>query len=96
MLNIFRSVKNVQSELSAIRRGEAEEASTMCPMLYSSAVRLAAKIQVEPSVPRVASVQRHRANTPAATPEEYYRRNLILPFIDGIISEINARYGLPI
>jgi hypothetical protein len=81
----------VRSDLHDIRRREAGEDVDMPPILYKGAVDLGAKILVEPSVPRVASVQRHRANAPSSTTEEHYRRNLILPFIDGIISEVHAR-----
>lgn len=75
-----------------MRRSEAgDDATSKPPMLYAASVSLCEKINIEPSVPRTASKQRNRANAPSSSPEEYYRRNLILPFLDDIISEMNAR-----
>ena len=38
-------------------------------------------------------VQRNRANTPAETVEDYYRRNLTIPFVDHMINELEVRFG---
>ena len=58
---------------------------------YSNAVGLSSDLQVstEPKVPRTASRQQHRANAPHDTPEEYYRRNLFVPFLDHITQEMS-------
>ena len=41
--------------------------------------------------PRTASRQQHRANAPYDTAEEYYRRNLFIPFLDYITQEMSLR-----
>ena len=45
------------------------------------------------SVPRIISRQVHRANAPADTEESYYRINVMIPFLDHINSEMQARFG---
>ena len=35
----------------------------------------------------------HRANQPANTPSEYYRRALVIPFLDTLISEMNMHFS---
>ncbi|KAK3737215.1 hypothetical protein QZH41_011272, partial [Actinostola sp. cb2023] len=44
-------------------------------------------------IPRVAVRQQHRANAPAASPKDYYRINLGVPFLDHIISQLDERFS---
>ena len=50
-------------------------------------------VQIEPSSLRVTSHQRHRANNPVSFPFDYYRRNLVIPVVDEVISEFDARFN---
>ena len=60
--------------------------------LYVEAVELAGSIGVQPSMPRVAVRQVHRANAPAADPEVYYRINLTKVFLDHCTQHIDRRF----
>ena len=53
---------------------------------------MAGKLFVEPVIPRTATRQAHRNNVPAETPLVYYKRALIIPFMDTIISETKSRF----
>ncbi len=44
--------------------------------------RLAQAVNVEESVPRIASRQEHRSNVTAGNYKEHYRRNLTIPLLD--------------
>ena len=35
----------------------------------------------------------HRSNIPAESPEVYYRRNVMIPFLDHILIEMENRFG---
>ncbi|CAH3171385.1 unnamed protein product, partial [Porites lobata] len=59
-------------------------------ILYVEAVELAASIGVQPSMPRVAVRQVHRANAPAADPEVYYRINPTRVFLDHYQQNVRA------
>jgi len=81
----------VKSIYHEIREGIDEH----FPPLYQHAVHLAKEVD-EPMVisgPRSAGMQRHRANVPAANPEESYRRNCAVPFLDHIITELDAQFS---
>ena len=43
--------------------------------------------------PRTCQVQCNRANTPAETIEDHYRRNLTIPLVDHLINELENRFG---
>ena len=60
--------------------------------LYVEAVALAASVGVQPSMPRVAVRQAHRANAPANNPEVYYRINLTTVFLNHCIQHIDRRF----
>ena len=44
-------------------------------------------------MPRIASRQKHRSNTEAANPLEYYKRNMAIPFLDHIIAFIDQQFS---
>ncbi len=46
----------------------------------------------QPSMPRIGRRQKHRANTSASTPKEYYHRTVTVPFIDHLLSELSNRF----
>ena len=59
---------------------------------FEHAKRMGAAVDTEPTAPRAARVQRNRANTPAENPEEAYKRNLVIPLLDHILSEMEGRF----
>ena len=52
---------------------------------------MADKLCIELVIPRTVIRQAHRNNVPAETPLIYYKRVLIIPLLDTIISEITVR-----
>ena len=60
--------------------------------LYDEAVELAHSIQIEPCMPRLTQRQIYRANAPAQTPEDYYRINLTIVFLDHALQQLNTRF----
>lgn len=61
--------------------------------VFFSASEMAEKIGEELTAPRNAGRQTHRANAPAEGTEEYYRRNIFIPFLDHLIYELKVRFG---
>ena len=45
-----------------------------------------------PSIPRICGHQRHRPNTPASTPSEYFR-TITVPILDHLLAELNRRFN---
>ena len=60
---------------------------------FYEAADIARQIGVEPCKPRTCGRQTKRDNIDAASPEEYYRRNLTVPFLDTFIVEMGARFS---
>lgn len=63
--------------------------------LYQHAVRLAKEVDEHMilSRPRIGGRQQHRANAPAESSEESYRRNIAIPFLDHIIQELDEQFS---
>lgn len=47
---------------------------------------------IEKTKPRTAGRQKHRANAPANTSEDYYRRNVAIPFLDHLCNELGTQF----
>ena len=60
---------------------------------YKKAAELAGKVGTEPTTPRISPRQTLRANAPAATPEEYYRINYSVTFLDHMIAQLGQHFS---
>lgn len=100
LVPLSQMLQNKQCDLIAA----AEEANTVHQLvsqqrndqalwdeLYDKAVALAASVDVLPSQPRGALRQQHRQNVPADTISGYWRRNMFLPFMDHLTTELSDR-----
>lgn len=85
--DLYKAVSAVDSTKSSLKdlRDNVDDA------IYSSAADLANSLNVLPSYPRISGTQRHRSNVPADSPADYYRRNLVIPFLDTLINELETR-----
>lgn len=54
---------------------------------------IADKVGVEFSVPRIVKKQMHRTNPPSETAIEYWRRSLIIPYLDSLTLALNVRFS---
>ena len=61
--------------------------------VFEEAVCLGASIGIEQSSPRLAGWQQHRSNVAADTVVDYYKRNLTIPLLDHIISELDTLFS---
>ncbi len=59
---------------------------------YVQAEVIGADIDVMPDVPRTVSQQLSHDNVEHASPEEYYRRSIVLPLLDHSIQQIKERF----
>lgn len=74
---------------------EKRNSDTFYCDIWNSAVKLAAKYNIDPMSPRAVGRQAHRSNIPAENPKEYWRLNVFLPFADNLISELQDRLLKP-
>ncbi len=54
---------------------------------------VAESVGAEPQRPGRAGRQHHRANTPADSPPEYYKRVITIPFVDHLKSQIQTQFS---
>jgi len=59
---------------------------------YNEASSIATAVEVKEEAPRCAGKMQHRQNAPAETPKMYYQRNLTIPLLDHLLSELNSRF----
>ena len=62
------------------------------PQVYTEAVAKASEVGTEPRMPRVAGRQKHKENNPADTPEDYFKRNVAIPFLDHILTNLDIKF----
>lgn len=86
MLSAIDECRVVISKLERKREDDAVWES-----LFKEATEIADKHDVEPSFPRRAGRQQHRANVPADNPSDYWRRALYYVFLDHLLGELRQR-----
>ena len=81
ILGVFSDIKDVVKTLSSVRQKVEENHAKW----FQKACRIAEKLDKTAQKPRTCRVQRNRANNPAETVEDHYRRNLTIPLVDHLI-----------
>ena len=89
ILAAYELVSEVQLDLELLQINCEEEFH----LWFNEVKTLADELDIAVSTPRITARQVHRANIPADSPEVYYRRNLMIPFIDHITTELEGRFG---
>ena len=60
---------------------------------YDHACSIAKTVDATVKKPRTASRQQHRSNLPAIDASSYYRINVVVPFLDHLLNEMNTRFS---
>ena len=86
-------MKEVNHVISAIEKCRSELSDT--DEWFMEASNLSKNVNApEPSIrPRLTKYQQHRANTPADSPQTYYKRTISIPFVDHLLSELKSRFS---
>ena len=74
-------------------REQRQTIETVFVHIYDQAVRMAEKVGTDPSKPRSVGRQQHRSNAPADTIQQYYTRNVAIPFLDHVVSELDMQFS---
>jgi hypothetical protein len=62
--------------------------------VYRQSLILADKVGINPSTPRIVQRQKHRSNSSAESVLDYFKHNVVIPFLDHIISNLDDRFLL--
>ena len=60
---------------------------------YQEILDLAEKIGVSESVPRKTSIQRNRNNTPSESPNQHFKRVIVIALLDSLLTQLKDRYS---
>ena len=61
--------------------------------IFIQATDICETFSIEMRKPRLVGRQKNRINVPGDSPEEYYRRAMMIPFLDHVISNLNDRFN---
>ena len=89
IVSAYEHVSTVQLELELLKSNCEEEFHIWLREIKT----LADNFNIPVSTPRTTSRQVHRANIPADSPETYYRRNIMIPFLDHITTQLQTIFG---
>lgn len=88
VIKAYRHVNLVKKSLMEVR----DKIDDFSAKYFEEARKLADKVGVTASSPRNAIRMEHRTNTPADTVEQYYKRNVAIPLIDHLVTELDSRF----
>ena len=89
VLSAYERVSDVQLEMELLKTNCEAEFHTW----FEEIKAFADSLDIPVSTPRYTSRQVHRANIAADSPEVYYHRNIMIPFLDHITTEMETRFG---
>lgn len=91
-LDLVQCSKHIKRILGVIttHRSDAEKVTTE---LVNGVDEITKDVRVELTVPRSIQKQKHRSNPPASSPLEYWNRSLVIPYLDSLVSSLEARFS---
>lgn len=84
--------KHVGEILDVIKK-DRQEIEHVSDELLKKSHDIAEKVGVEITVPRIVQKQIYRSNPPSETAIEYWRRSLIIPYLDSLTLSLNVRFS---
>ena len=89
--DIVNSVSEINTLISSLEQVRASVDSHH-DKWFNTISRMCNEVGTTPSLPRTCSRQHHRANVPASTPSEYYKRTISIPILDHLLAELKTRF----
>ena len=92
-MDILTAMTDVKHVISAIEKCQINM-DNLGAEWYAQALCLSESVFApQPEIPRIGRRQQNRANTPAATPQQYFHRTVTIPFIDHLLTEMKTRFS---
>ena len=91
-LDIFEAFQRIDETIACLRgnRTNVEEFHSRC---YVESKLVAEEIGSVEEQPRTVQRQKHRANALSESTEEFFKRNITIPFLDFLVSEMETRFS---
>ena len=91
-MDIYFALKMIDEVISNILALRSNIDETF-EVWYKQVQTLADAIGSVEETPRRTKAQRFRSNVPAESPQEYYKRSVLIPFIDELLQQLNDRFS---
>ena len=91
-VDVVRAFKDVNFVLEVLR-GARQDIDSFHNRIYAAALTIATKLNVDESRPRTTGRQQHRGNAPSSSTSEYFQRQLTIPALDYLISEVSDLFS---
>ena len=89
ILTAYEHVSDVLMDLELLKTNFEDEFH----LWFTEIKVLAEGLNIAIATPRTTSRQVHHSNIPADTPETFYRRNIMIPLLNHITTELKQRFG---
>ncbi|XP_065197012.1 52 kDa repressor of the inhibitor of the protein kinase-like [Sycon ciliatum] len=89
IVQAYRNVGAVHQQLKDAREKVTEQHGKW----WATVISTASDFDITPSTPRTCGRQQHRANAPAATPQQYYERTLTIPMLDELSGHMESKFS---
>lgn len=94
-LDTVKASQHIQRILELLK-GHRENPEKVTEEILKDATDVAEKLGLGEdmkSLPRIVGRQHHRSNHPSGSPSEFWKRSLIIPYLDSIISSLQVRFA---
>lgn len=91
-MNILEASEHIQRIVKTFK-SHREEAEKNTDSIYQEAKTIAQDLGLQMTVPRVVPRQQHRSNHPAESHSEFWRRSMVVPYLDSIVSSLQIRFS---
>jgi hypothetical protein len=81
-------------DIRSVYKREREDVEKGFKLIYDQSHRMAEKVGITPTMPRIATRQQHRSNIASLSPLDYYQKNVAIPFLDHICTYLNEQFSI--
>ena len=81
------------SEVAKTYKDQRKDVDASFSLIFTQSTRMAEKVGAAVEMPRITSRQKHRSNAEALSPQEYLKKNVVIPFLDHIIMCLDQQFS---
>ena len=91
-IDLMPCTNHIENNLSLVESHRIN-VETETEKILASVNQIASVLGVSMEIPRVTARQVHRSNPPASTPEEYWRKAFVIPYLDSLMTSLKDRFS---
>lgn len=90
-LDLFRCKKHIERISETIAHHRTNSDGTIKEIL-NDADKIAKELDIEIVLPRLTLQQQYRSNQPSSNAAEYWKRSILIPYLDSLATSLNTRF----